>query len=271
MVFALYCLIGRPIGQLTQAVRAAGTYLWTGRTIDPVQARWKLVGLLTVLLCGVVLSQRILLIAAPHREAVHPSLDPRELLAEFEAGPELSIPVGPDDPVLGPADAPAQIVVFSDFQCPACRRHAKNLHALYEKNEAKLQIVFKHYPLNKACNPSLNRDLHPQACEAAYAAEAARRQGKFWPFHDELFVPGVEFDGDTLRSIAESLDLDVQRFETERLDQKTQAKVRSDIALARQLEVRGTPTLFLNKRRLPNINSRAVKILVEKVSSRESR
>jgi len=265
LVFSLKRLTGRSIVEMVQALSAGGRYLMTGKTADPVQARWKLLGLLTVMLVAAVLYQRILLVLPARTVSADRAFNPKQLLAAFEANAAQDIPVGTEDPILGPLNAPIQLIVFSEFQCPACRRYSRELHTLLEKNAPKLQIVFKHFPLNKACNPTMKGDLHPRACEAAYAAEAARRQGKFWPFHDKLFEIIQKEDANIYTSLAQSLGLDLQRFEADCLDEATKAKVRSDIDLGARLDVHGTPTLFLNRRRVLNIHPQAVQILLDKM------
>jgi protein-disulfide isomerase/uncharacterized membrane protein len=271
LVISLFRLIGKPITELKRGVAAGGKYLWTGQSADPVQARWKLLGVFAVALCAAVIGQRIALIGLPRAQAANFSLNPQEVITAYEAGPALEVPVGLDDPILGPPDSPVQIVLFSDFECPACRFHAGQLRSLQEKNARTLHIVFKHYPLDKGCNPSMKRNLHARACDSAYAAEAARRQGQFWTFHDKLFELGVGTDTNVFRAAARSVGLDVERFEADRSDEGIKSKVRADMELAARLDVHGTPTLFLNKRRVPNIHPQAVKILVEHLVTRKSR
>lgn len=266
LVFSLKRLTARSIAQLFQALSAGGKYLLTGKTADPARARWKLLGFFTTGLIAAVLYQWVL-IEAPLRTAVlnNHALNPQQVLAEFEANTKQDIPVGADDPILGPANAPVQIVVFSDFQCPACRGYARELYTLVEQYAKKIQVVFKHFPLDKTCNPIMKRDLHPKACEAAYAAVAAHKQGRFWPFHDKLFATDLYEDANTFTSLAEALDLDVQRFEADYPAEATKEKVYTDIELAVRLEVDATPTLFLNQRRVSDTRPQAVRILIDNV------
>jgi protein-disulfide isomerase len=177
---------------------------------------------------------------------------------------EQDLPVGPDDPILGPASAPLQLVVFSYFQCPTCVRYARELHTMVDQYANQLQVVFKHFPLDKTCNPGMSGDfnLHPRACEAAYAAEAANRQGKFWRFHDELFTRNLWIETTTIESIARDSGLDLERFETDRREIPTLLKVHTDLALGGSLKLRGTPTLFLNRRPVPSIRPQDVRVLI---------
>jgi len=212
-------------------------------------------------LVAVVLYQWIFIEAPPQAQLINP----QQILEAFETNAKQDIPVGTGDPILGPANAPAQIVVFSDFQCPACRRYSRQMHTLAEQYSEKLQIVFKHFPLNKACNPTMKGDLHPRACEAAYAAEAARKQGKFWPLHDKLFATDLEEDASIIDTLAQASGLDLQRFKSDSLEESTKAKVHADIELATRLKVSGTPTLFLNRRPVSDTRLQAVRVLIDHV------
>jgi len=80
---------------------------------------------------------------------------------------------------LGPANAPVQIVVYSDFQCVFAANWCRSCNSQAEfPNE--VTIVYRHFPLT----------AHPRAFPAAVAAECAAEQGFFWEYHDKLFVEG---------------------------------------------------------------------------------
>jgi protein-disulfide isomerase len=261
LAFMLLRLTDRPARQLIGALEAGAKYLITGETADPVQARWKMLGLVTVALGALVLYQWSVINVSPESSLD----DSQQILAKFKTTSEQEIPLGPDDPILGPADAPLQLVVFTDFQCPACRRYARELHTMVDQYADKLQVVLKHFPLNTACNPGMEVDLHPRACEAAYAAEAARKQGRFWPFHDKLFATDLREETTGLDTLARDSGLDLERFEADRLDISTMVKVHSDIAVAGNLKVHGTPTLFLNRRLVSSIRPQAVRVLIHQL------
>lgn len=98
-------------------------------------------------------------------------------------------------PVRGPANAPHTIVIFGDFQCPACATFETQLNdwivPTANKDYGGLKVVFKHWPISPACNRYTGFDKHPKACIAARAAEAARLVGgdeAFWKMHDLLFA-----------------------------------------------------------------------------------
>jgi len=107
---------------------------------------------------------------------------------------------------------------------------------LLEKYPLQVKLVFKNYPLRK----------HTFAKKAAVAAFAARRQGKFWEYHDLLFENGDSLSDEKFRDIARELGLDLERFEKDLNDLKIVARINQDIRLGAHMGVRGTPTVFIN-------------------------
>lgn len=101
-----------------------------------------------------------------------------------------------------------------------------------------MRFVWKHLPL----------PIHKNAVPAAYAAEAARKQGKFWEYHDRLFANQSKLDPPFLKQYAQELNLDVARFERDMADPEIKKLVDADMAEARRLGVTGTPGFFINGR-----------------------
>ena len=99
-----------------------------------------------------------------------------------------------------------------------------------------MRLVFKSFPLRK----------HKYAKKAAVAAFAARRQGKFWEYHDLLFENGDSLSDEKFQDIARELGLDLERFEKDLNDLKIVARINQDIRLGAHMGVRGTPTVFIN-------------------------
>jgi protein-disulfide isomerase len=212
---------------------------------------------------GVVLYQWVLLEVERHAASSTHELNPEQLIAQFKATPRLEAEVGSDDPVLGPSGAPVQLIVFSDFQCAACRRFALQMDALRERFGEEIQIVFKHFPLSPACNSAVTRDLHPRACECAAMAEAAHRQGRFWPVHDALFAAGGSDPRSAVQAIAARAGLDVARLDRDLGDERVRAKVQADVDLGQRWGVDRTPTVFVSGRRASSIRLRTLARLIE--------
>lgn len=139
-------------------------------------------------------------------------------------------------PIRGDADAPVTIVAFSDFQCPFCSRVNPTLTKLLETYPGKVRIAFKHMPLR----------IHPDAPAAHVAAEAARRQGKFWEMYDKIFANQRELTPEKFKQYAAELNLDAAQFEKDSADPAIKAKVDADLKEAEKLGVAGTPAFFIN-------------------------
>jgi protein-disulfide isomerase len=181
-----------------------------------------------------------------------PPDDVRNAAQEYSSAHRFQIPVLRDDPVLGPSSARVRLVVFSSFQCPACRAFAAVAHRLNQQFPSSIQIVFKNYPLGKDCNPDLVREMQPRACAAAFAAEAANRQGGFWQYHDGIFFRSSLLGAEPeLQRIARASGMDMLRWESDRRSREIETRVKSDVALGHLLGVNGTPAIFLDGRQVP--------------------
>jgi len=191
------------------------------------------------------------------------SIDRGKVLADYLESPIVDLAVDADDPIVGSADAPIRLVVFSSFQCPGCRQFAFNQEYLEGRFGAQLKVVFKHFPLSSKCNASVSRDLQPAACAAAHAAAAARLQNAFWPYHDHLFA--IEFNDleTNLRDAAMSAELDIARWDADRNSDRVSAKIRRDTELGTHLGINETPSIFLNGRRVRPFNLGILEFLIE--------
>lgn len=152
------------------------------------------------------------------------------------------VPVG-KSPVLGPSDALVTLVVFSEFQCPFCERVRPTLMALKKRYGDQLRIVFKHHPL----------PFHNRAKAAAnFTAEAFARGGhaKFWSAHDKLFSNHHALEDFDLERYASELGMSPTATMAAVRNEKHAATIEDDMALADEVEVRGTPHSFINGRRL---------------------
>ncbi|HIA01226.1 MAG TPA: hypothetical protein EYN06_04600 [Myxococcales bacterium] len=108
--------------------------------------------------------------------------------------------------------------------------------------KGRLRVVFKHFPLG----------FHVNARPAAAAAIAAQRQGKFWDYHDLLFQNMKRLSRSDLINWAKVIGLDLPRFEKDLIDLKVQSQISQEQAEGTRAGVRGTPSVFLNGRRVKN-------------------
>ncbi len=156
------------------------------------------------------------------------------------------MPTGPVH-AKGPAAAPVTIVEYSDFACSHCARARRDLERLIADRPGEVRLVFRHFPLDTSCNPTLRHSVHPTACEAAMAAECAGELGKFWEFHDYLFDNSQQQAHDYPQAAA-ALGLDQARFQSCLASGRSRETVARDVAAAASVGVESTPTLFINGR-----------------------
>jgi protein-disulfide isomerase len=145
-------------------------------------------------------------------------------------------------PIRGKQDAPVTIVEFSDFQCPFCARTQPMLEQALEKYGERVRIVYKHFPLS----------FHPAAMPAAVASAAAQEQGKFWELHDVFFQQGQSLSTDRFDDYAKQAGLDVERFRKDLTEKHAEyeRRVQQDYRHGLEADVRGTPSLYVNGKKL---------------------
>jgi len=153
-----------------------------------------------------------------------------------------------DQPSFGPANAPITLVEFGDLECPDCRQESPVLRRdVPEGYPGKVRVVFKDFPLES---------LHPWARAAAIAGRCVYHQHKeaFWKFYDWVYQNQEEIDGDNLKNkaLAWAGQNSIDSGQLGRcIDTKaTEAEVNQSIAEGRSLGVTGTPTLFINGRKI---------------------
>lgn len=150
-----------------------------------------------------------------------------------------NIPVG-SSPVKGDRNAPVNIVEFSDFQCPYCAQLQPTLKEILKAYPGKVNLVFKHFPLS----------FHAQARNAVKASLAAAEQGKFWEMHDLIFENYKSLTEERFREFAEKLGLDTGKFTSDYSSTRFEKQIQDDMSVAQTVGVRGTPTLFINGRKM---------------------
>lgn len=116
-----------------------------------------------------------------------------------------------------------------------------------------VKVVFKHYPLS----------FHKQAMPAALASMAAAEQGRFWEYHDELFLNQERLNGETFLEIAQNLKLDLDRFSLDMMRPSLRKKIEQDVADAKRVKVTGTPAIFVNGRQLKKRDFASISNLID--------
>lgn len=148
-------------------------------------------------------------------------------------------------PTKGPDDATLTVVEVADFQCPHCRKLWEGISGYAKASHNSVQVAFVHFPLDDECNPGV-QGIHPFACEAARAAECARRSDKFFEYGDLLFQNQPAFEPDKLVGYAGQLGLDEAEFRSCLGEEAIDLEVRRSIARSILLNVEATPTFFIN-------------------------
>ncbi len=156
-------------------------------------------------------------------------------------------------PVRGRTEASVTIVEFSDFQCPYCKELQETLDQVLKAFPQDVRLVFKQYPLN----------IHQYAHQASVAALAAHAQGKFWPLHDKLFQNFSAINEENIKRWARETGLNMGQFEKDMQSGKFETAVQKDMADGAGAKVLGTPTIFVNGRRLQERSFEAFKKAIQ--------
>jgi protein-disulfide isomerase len=159
--------------------------------------------------------------------------DPQDQLAEVGVD---------DDPSIGPDDAAVTIIEFADFNCGYCRRfHDEIFPMLLAEYSDDLLFVYRDFPVVGG---------GAVGAAAAHAANCAGEQDAYWEYHDALYSGIYNMDDDGFAMYAEDLGLDTEAFEECQESDRYTDEVIKDYTDARAVNVSGTPTFFINGRRI---------------------
>lgn len=162
-------------------------------------------------------------------------------------------------PSRGPVDAPITFVEFADFQCPYCRRAHPAVEQLLLEYGAEIRYVFRDFPLPN----------HPRATPASVAAYCAGDQGQFWIFYENLMVIDGDLSDEDLTQRAADLGLDAEQFNACYTSRRYESEVLQTQKFGRSLGVTGTPTFFINGRKLVGaVSYDQLKTVIEEELSR---
>ena len=170
--------------------------------------------------------------------------------------------------IRGNPEASVTLEEFGDFECPSCANLATFLDQVIKEYHPRARLIFRNFPLS----------MHQYARDAAQAAEAAGLQGRYWEMHDVLYreQPVWSSSGNNARrlfiSYAETLGLDLDRFQKDMQSDKVRERIESDQARAKSLGVKTAPSLFVDRREMgPNYrNPEGVRRLVDEAVKAKS-
>jgi protein-disulfide isomerase len=160
--------------------------------------------------------------------------------------PRAQITIPADAPMLGPAGAPVTMVEFLDYQCPYCHRVQGIVDYILQRYPGKVRFVHRDFPLDS---------IHPDAMNAARAARCAGEQGRFWEYHRRLLNEPGSQDTANLRLKATAEGLNEAAFTACMASRKHDDAIEEAAAQGRSLNVTGTPTFFINGRRMVGVRS----------------
>jgi protein-disulfide isomerase len=163
-----------------------------------------------------------------------------------------NLPIG-SSAVRGNREARVTIVEFSDYQCPYCARLDPTLKKVLKAYPNDVKLVYKDFPLS----------FHQNARNAAKAARAAGEQGKYWEMHDLIFENFSKLNDAIYKDFATRLNLDINKFTADFNSNKYDALIQQDINLGRKAGVTGTPTLYMNGKRMQRRSFEDFKRLID--------
>ncbi len=150
---------------------------------------------------------------------------------------DLKPPLEEIDHVRGEPGAELELVMFGDFQCPFCLGAQSVLRRVHKRLGDRLRFGFRHLPIP---------EKHPMALVAAEASEAAAAQGRFWEYHDALYLEQPKLSRETVLRVAADLGLDADRVAAELEAETHLPRIERDLASAGASGATGTPTFFVN-------------------------
>jgi len=186
-----------------------------------------------------LLAQRL----AERRAAFHDELKKKASVQLSLPQPRTAVTIPADAPVLGPPDAKVTVVEFLDYQCPYCHRVQGVVDDIMGRYAGKVRFVHRDFPL----------DMHPQAALAARAAHCAGEQGRFWEYHKNLLTVAGDMSEPDLRNRAASLPVDGAKFGSCLASDRYAQQVQETYSYGLELGITGTPTFFINGRRLVGV------------------
>lgn len=149
---------------------------------------------------------------------------------------------GKDNAVKGNANAKVTIQIFSDFQCPFCKRVEPQLAQIEKEFGDKVKFVWRHMPL------PMHADA-PLASEAAQEIFVQKGNKAFWEFHDKLFAAQGQpetLKRENLEKLAGELGCDMTKFKAALDSHKHKAVIDADVAVAKKADINGTPAFAIN-------------------------
>jgi protein-disulfide isomerase len=160
-----------------------------------------------------------------------------------------------DDPFQGKQDAPVTVIMFTDFQCPACAAAHPVVKKVVAEYGDQVKFVVRDFPLTQ---------IHENAFNAARAANAANKQGKFFEYAELLYDNQISLEVESLKKYAEMAGLDKNKFEKDFADAKFADEIRKDMLDGESYSVNSTPSIFVNGYKIRNLSAANLRKAIER-------
>ena len=160
------------------------------------------------------------------------------------------------------SDAPVRMTIFSDFQCPMCKKMYEQTEKLIEKFKGKINVQYVFFPLDNTCNPAIERALHRFACPAAYLAACAKEE--FPQVHNYIFENQESLSPEFLLATAKKFNV-LECFKSS----STKSRVQELLTLSKKYNITSTPTTILNSKKIEGaIPLESFEIIIDELVNR---
>ncbi|GBF49941.1 vitamin K epoxide reductase family protein [Leptospira ryugenii] len=193
-----------------------------------------------------------------------------ERIKAYEASANLNIDLT-GSASMGKPDAPIVIVKFADFNCGHCMHTSHILQKVLAEYDGMVRVIYKNFPLDGSCN-RLVGEPRPGAtsCIAAAAAICANKQGKFEAMYHGLYEnteKGVAHTASSVLNLASLNGINTAQLKSCMSSSETQNLLNKEIDSAEKLDIKATPSLFINDKRIESgtPNPEFLKALIERL------
>lgn len=196
------------------------------------------------------------------------------IISNFNKSPKFDFAINKSglnkDAYKGNENAKVVLVEFADFECPACRVFSTTIEELLKEYEGKLLFVHKQFPLDNSCNQEIPQKFHKHACHAAYFVRCAGEQDKYWEAYNYIFTMPELDKGGSAVEITNAIDAGSSRLGldsdamSECISSKRHlGKIQNDIKEGIAAGLQGTPTLYINGRRVIDTSKEVLRIIID--------
>jgi len=193
--------------------------------------------LLAVFIPAIALVAFAIFIQVIRYEPLHPNITKKDTTQNQT----LTIPILPDDPIVGDKKSAITVIAFEDFSCSSCEEQNNLLNTIQETHPGVVKIIWKGLPVHEFPFPS--RDAHRYAY-------CAYRQGKFDTFKEYAFINGDNLSPPILKQIVEEIKLDTKKLDNCLASQDPDTHITQIETIAQSLNIQSVPALFIQNKQI---------------------